>query len=95
VHPNGRFLYAPTSNSVQIYSIDTVTTALTVVGSPVATGSGTTAVTIDPSGASLYVLNATSKTVTSFSIDTVTGTLTQVGTTLATGNDPAAIAIVP
>ena len=102
IHPSGKFAYVANSSdkTVAAYSIDTATGALTAVGSPVSTGSGTAsnpiAIRIDKSGQYAYVANYDiTANILVFSINTSTGVLTQVGTAVNADNNPNSIATAP
>ncbi len=81
VDPSGKFVYAANnvSNNVSAYTIDTVTGALTNVGS-VAAGTNPVSVIVDPSGKFAYAANFTSNNVSFYSINNSTGMLTDMGT---------------
>jgi 6-phosphogluconolactonase len=85
VHPNGKFLFVGMSGNVNpnhlvsAFKIDPATGALgAVAGSPFATGSGPTAMTLDGAGRFLYTANTQQDTVSAFAVDPTTGTLTPV-----------------
>jgi 6-phosphogluconolactonase (cycloisomerase 2 family) len=81
IDPTGSFLYVANSGNgtVSTFTINSSTGALTVVGSPVSTGGGSstspTALLVEPSGQFLYVTNGDAATVSAFSITPVTGVL--------------------
>jgi 6-phosphogluconolactonase (cycloisomerase 2 family) len=99
VHPNGRFLYAPNSesNDVSGYALDPATGAPTpLIGSPFSAGAGTVALALSPSGSHLYAVNGGESSVSAFSIDAATGALHPVGPAVdAQGTTLGCIAVEP
>ena len=104
VDPSGRFAYvaneggfAPTS--LQMYSINPTTGALTFVGTIAAEGRAVS-VAVDPTGKFAYATDVSngfpgeSNNVAMYIINTTTGALTSVGT-IGAGLSPASIAIDP
>ena len=86
VTPNGRFLYVVHNDSsgqsakaVWEYSIDPSTGRLSQIVAPltpmVATGSGSTAITIDPTSRYAYVVNRAGNSISMFAINPKTGAL--------------------
>ena len=96
VGPSGRFAYVTnnTSNNVTTFSIDSVTGALTEVGTAVIAGSAPRSIAVDPAGRFAYVANFDSNDVTTFSIDSVTGALTKVGASVMAGTGSHSITLV-
>jgi 6-phosphogluconolactonase (cycloisomerase 2 family) len=98
--PTGKFVYVTNAsavdaggNTVQTYTINQSTGALTSVGT-VAAGVNPYGVACDPTGKFVYVTNYGSNTVQAYTINQVTGALTSVGTT-ATGTNPWSVACDP
>lgn len=102
MHPSGKFLYvanegglAPTS--VSMYSIDTTTGNLTLIGL-IATGGRAVSIAVDPSGAFAYVINENyaglTPSVAMFTINATTGALTLVGTIVG-DTTPAGVTVDP
>ncbi len=81
-------------NTVSAYSIDASTGALTVVGSPVATGRYPYSVTVNPAGTFAYVTNYGDNTVSVYAINS-NGVLTTVGSPVSAGALPISIAVNP
>jgi len=95
VDPSGKFAYAADggalpagsfggSNNVSMYTIDSTTGALTLMGT-VTAGNGPDSVAVDPSGKFVYVTNENESSgpagsVSMFTLDATTGTLTSIGT---------------
>jgi 6-phosphogluconolactonase (cycloisomerase 2 family) len=75
IDPSSRFFYAADySTGLRGYSIDPATGSLTELsGSPFATGFGPIALSIDPAGRLLYVLNSASASISGYSLDPLTG----------------------
>ncbi len=97
--PDGQFAYVANSNNggagtVSVFSVNTATGALTLQGTPVATDSWPSDLTIDAAGTHLYVPNRASHSITEFTIDATTGALTNVGTA-GTGLGPQLVVIEP
>jgi 6-phosphogluconolactonase (cycloisomerase 2 family) len=107
VDPTGKFLYVAneTDESVSGYSIDSMTGALSPIDTDavtggiqpaIATGIAPAAVTIDPLGKFLYVMNGGGApgSVSAFAIDATAGALTTVaGSPFAAGTAPADFAM--
>ena len=76
-----KFAYVPnvTSNDVSAYGINPTSGALTILGTPVAAGTGPTSIVLDSSGRFAYVANAGSGGVSGFGVDAATGALTSLG----------------
>jgi 6-phosphogluconolactonase len=81
VHPSGKFLYGSNRghNSIAIFSIDSTTGKLTVVGHEPTQGSTPRNFGIDPTGAYLLAANQGSGNVVVFRIDPETGRLKATG----------------
>jgi 6-phosphogluconolactonase (cycloisomerase 2 family) len=89
ITPNGDFAYVSDSEGfgsvpggtggLSAYSINASTGALTpVAGSPFATGNQPEIVTINPSGAFVYVVNYQDSTISGYAIDQTSGALTPI-----------------
>jgi len=83
-----KFVYAANGgdNTISVYTIDQTTGALTA-GTPVAAGSDTYSVTVDPSGRFAYAPSEGSNTISVYTIDQTTGALT-AGTPVTAGTTP-------
>jgi 6-phosphogluconolactonase (cycloisomerase 2 family) len=100
--PSGNFAYVVADGcaldlfggSVSMYSINPTTGVLTSLGSPVAAGTCTGSLAVDPLGKFAYVASSQDNNVSMYSIDASTGILTLIGTT-ATGSAPTSLAIHP
>src|ERR1700678_3045175 len=106
VDPSGKFAYAADggalpsgsfggSNNVSMYTIDSTTGALTLMGA-IAAGDGPDSVAVDPSGKFVYVTNENESfgpagSVSMYTLDATTGTLTSIGT-IAAGAQPVSVA---
>lgn len=67
-----------------------------ITGSPFPAGSGTTGMTVDPSGRFLYAANYYDSTLSAYAIDAVSGALQQLpGSPYVTGSQPQAVRIEP
>ena len=101
--PTGSFVYVlsgtgPVANGILAFAIDSTTGALSAVSnSPFATGNGTTAIVIDPTGKFLYATNSVDGTISAFTRNTSTGALTKApGSPFAFApGDPGLIAVDP
>ena len=95
IDPTGRFCFVTNtvSDTVQAYTINQSTGALTSVGTT-ATGTIPIDVAVDPTGRFCFVVNLSSLTVQTYTINQSTGALTSVGTT-ATNASPIAVAVDP
>lgn len=99
--PSGRFLYFYGTNStIEMYSINQLTGALTSLGSPVATGAGTSSytkqLTVDPTGMYLYAVGSSDHSLTTFSINQQSGVITKVGSSMTgLNNGPSSASITP
>jgi len=80
VDPSGRYFYAADYYSgLRVYSIDSSTGALTEIqGSPFSTEWGPIALSIDPAGRLLYVLNSSSASISGYSLESATGVPTPI-----------------
>lgn len=100
VDPAGKFVYAvnSNSNSISAYSITTTSGGLKEIsGSPFNVGSENGvpfAVSVEPTGRFLYVVNNYSGNVQAFAINSKTGVLKPVGTPAAAGQWPVSIITV-
>lgn len=81
VHPNGRFVYGSNRghNSIAIFSVDTASGKLTLVGHEPTQGALPRNFMITPDGKLLLVANQNSDNVVAFRIDPATGKLTPTG----------------
>jgi 6-phosphogluconolactonase (cycloisomerase 2 family) len=109
VAPSGKFAYVVNNltgsdglNAVAQYTVNSTTGVLTESSSyAVSTGSGPTAIAIDPTSSFAYVVNRPDNTVTMYTIDPTTGNLTLNKTvtnptaTIATGAEPFRIDFDP
>ena len=94
--PKFAYVANQASNNVSVYSINSSTGALTAVGSPVAAGTGSYSIAIDPSGKFAYVANQTSNDISAYTINAVTGVLTAVsGSPFAAGTSPHSVTVDP
>jgi 6-phosphogluconolactonase len=101
VDARGKFLYGAFVDSVSAYTLNADTGALTAVaGSPFAAGKGAYAVTSDPSGTFLYVVNqenvAGANSVSAYTINPDSGALTAVaGSPFPTGAESTGVMTDP
>ena len=100
VDARGKFLYGAYVDSVAAYSLNADTGALTaVVGSPFAAGKGAYAVTSDPSGTFVYVVNEENvgaNNVSAYTINPDSGALTAVaGSPFPTGAESTGVMTDP
>ena len=101
IEPTGRFLYisiigvGSTVNTVEVYSINQSTGALTLVQSIASGGTQPQGLAVDPSGRFVYVAIRTSGTVGQFSINQSTGQLTSIASPIAAGTNPLWVEIDP
>ena len=109
VDPSGKFAYAADggvlpsgsfggSNNVSMYTIDSTTGALTLMGA-IAAGNGPDSVAVDPSGKFVYVTNENESSgpagsVSMYTLDGTTGALTSIGT-IPAGAEPVSVAADP
>ena len=100
VHPSGKYLYASTAHGVRAFAIDANTGVLTqIAGSPFPINSPglLRKLTVDPTGAFVYVTDAndadfTFGDISGFTIDPSSGALTPVpGSPFATGDFPISV----
>jgi 6-phosphogluconolactonase (cycloisomerase 2 family) len=98
VDNGAHFVYACNNldNTISGYSVSAFGALTSVAGFPMSTLPylDPLALTIDPRGKVLYVVNATSNNVVSYSIDPGTGSLTELGE-VATGSFPDSVAVDP
>jgi 6-phosphogluconolactonase len=74
--PSSKFLFVAELNTgLRVFSIGTSGTLNEVSGSPYATGTGPTAVTVDTSGSYVYVANKGSNNISAFSLTAASGKL--------------------
>jgi 6-phosphogluconolactonase len=95
VDPSGKFAYVVSGGvppSVEMYTIDATTGALTSIGT-IAAGTIPVSVAVDPSGKFAYVVNSAGN-VSMYAVNATTGALTSVGT-IAAGTGPASVAVDP
>jgi 6-phosphogluconolactonase len=92
IDPSSRFFYAGDYNTgLRAYGVDSASGALTeLAGSPFGTELGPIALSIDPAGRVLYVLNSASASISGYSLDSLTGIPTMLSSapyvaTTATG----------
>lgn len=83
LHPNGRFLYVSNRghDSIAIFSIDSVTGQLTLIGHQPTLGKTPRHFALDPTGRWLLAENQDSGSVVVFSVDPATGGLKPTGNT--------------
>ena len=101
-NPRLSFVYATNENAATVatYAIDSTTGALSVVGSPVSTGTGTfpapKGVAVDPSGKFAYVTNEGDNTIVTYQINSATGALTVVASiSTPAGSGPLGVVVDP
>ena len=101
-NPRLSFVYATNemAATVAAYAIDSTTGALSVVGSPVSTGTGTfpapKGVAVDPSGKFAYVTNEGDNTIVTYQINSATGALTVVASiSTPAGSGPMGVVVDP
>lgn len=84
IDPTGRFAYVDDfqANTIQAFSLNASTGALTAVGTPLAAGGGANFIAIDPASKFVFVSNP-GHGIAAFSIDSNTGALTAVGQPIA------------
>jgi YVTN family beta-propeller protein len=99
VDPSGKFAYVVSGGvpfSVEMYTIDVTTGALTSIGT-IAAGTSPVSVAVDPSGKFAYVVNenvGSAGNVSMYAINATTGALTSIGT-IAAGTGPTSVAVDP
>lgn len=77
--PNSKFLFVGELNTgLRVLSIGTGGSLTEVSGSPYAAGTGPKGVTVDPTGAYVYVLNYGSNNISGFSLNAASGQLTAI-----------------
>ena len=98
----GLFVYATNelAGTVATYAIDSSTGALSVVGSPVSTGTGTfpapKGVVVDYRGKFAYITNEGDNTIVTYEINSTTGALTAVSSiSTPTGAGPMGVVVDP
>jgi 6-phosphogluconolactonase len=87
--------YTKPANEFVTYGINSVSGALTPIGSPLAAVSATWALVAAPSGHFLYATNWGSDSISVFAVDSSTGALAAVGSPIPTGSRPANLTITP
>ncbi|MEK7148309.1 MAG: beta-propeller fold lactonase family protein [Patescibacteria group bacterium] len=95
--PDGTSVYARSYDTINMYSRNTSTGALTALATPTIAAAGDPfGITVSPDGISVYAVLAGNASVAMYSRDTSTGALTALGTpTIATESDPLDITISP
>jgi 6-phosphogluconolactonase len=91
--PGGKFAFVPNEGdqNVTAFSVDSITGALTLVGSA-DTGNGASAVTLDSSGKFLHVTNFWDANVSTYTVDATTGAMAPVaGSPFAAEDGPSSI----
>ena len=89
------FAYAANAgdNTISMYAMDSLTGALTAVGTPVATGASPYAITGSPDRQHVYVVNEISNDISAYAVNATSGALTPIaGSPFAAGTDPQALA---
>lgn len=80
-------------NTISVYSIDSMTGALTTVGAPVATGLSPHSIAVSPDGQHVYVANEMSSNISAYAVNATSGDLTPIaGSPFQAGTDPRALA---
>jgi 6-phosphogluconolactonase (cycloisomerase 2 family) len=94
--PKFAYVANSTSNNISAYTIKATNGHLTAVkGTPAATGTGPSSVTVDPSGRFAYAANSGSNNVSAFTINASTGALTAIGSPGPAGPGPASVTVDP
>jgi 6-phosphogluconolactonase (cycloisomerase 2 family) len=93
ITPNGNFLYVANTTAVVAFAIN-ADGSLTSIGSPVSFSNPPVALSIDTTGAYLYILSVNSNRVAVYKIDANTGLLTQ-GPSVALPAMPTGIVTTP
>jgi 6-phosphogluconolactonase len=97
IDPSGRFLYTSnrlTTNYLTIFSVDSTTGRLTLVGYQDSLGKTPRNFRIDPSGKYLLLANQDSNTLVLFAIDSATGKLSSVGEPMHTVHAPMCVKFI-
>lgn len=96
VHPSGKFLYASNrgDDSIAVFSIDSATGTLKLIGAVPTKGKRPRNFALDPSGSWLLVANQESDNIVVFRINGATGRLTPTGQMAQVGS-PACVTFVP
>ena len=77
--PNSKFLFVAEINTgLRVLSIGTNGTLNEISGSPYATGTGPTGVTLDPTGSYVYVANKGSNNISAFTLTAASGKLAAI-----------------
>jgi 6-phosphogluconolactonase len=97
VEPSGRFAYVGnvTSNDISVFAIDANTGHLSILGSPVPTGSGPRFIAVGPTGNVLYAVNQQANNISGFSMNPSTGALTPLTGTVPTDEAPVELSFHP
>jgi 6-phosphogluconolactonase (cycloisomerase 2 family) len=95
IDPAGKYFYMNSSNEVSEYTINQQNGALTLLGSPYATGTAFSfGLTCHPNGHFLFVANVLTGTLSVLAIDPSTGVLTVTpGSPVAAGSSPSGVAV--
>jgi len=96
IHPNGKFVYASNRgpDDLAIYSRDTSTGLLKLIGFQPVLGKGPRDFKIDPTGNFLIAAHQDSNSMAIFRIDPQTGALTQAGPVLQVP-EPICVTFLP
>ena len=82
-------------NTVSAYALDATTGALTVVGTPIATGTSPSAIVGTSNRNLVFVANQGSNDISAYAVDLTTGALTNVpGSPFAAGTSPQAMTVI-
>ena len=82
VHPNGKFVYVATGFDIEGFTHDASTGKLTPMAlQPAVPGGRASALVVDPSGRSLYVIDTINNSVDAFAIDPAIGNLSIIAGT--------------
>jgi len=98
VDPTGRFVFVTNFSgaTVQAYTVNQSTGALTAVGSAIAAGTNPYGIAVDPTGRFVFVANQSDATVQAYTVNQSTGALTFVGVVAtAAGSFPRGVAVDP
>jgi len=93
--PNSKFLFVAEINTgLRVFSIGTNGTLNEISGSPYATGTGPTGVTLDPTGSYVYVANKGSNNISAFTLTAASGKLAVISGSPFSSGGTAPIAMV-
>jgi len=93
--PNSKFLFVAEINTgLRVLSIGTNGTLNEISGSPYATGTGPTGVTLDPTGSYVYVANKGSNNISAFTLTAASGKLAVISGSPFSSGGTAPIAMV-